>query len=100
MRARPRRIGGRLAPGAKADIAIIGLTRPLLQDIKYHGGVKKMATNFHAPTFQLFDRCYRPEPITVDYIFVSEGLKDRVQRVEVDLTTRASDHQPVLIELA
>jgi TctA family transporter len=38
-------------------IAIIGLTRPLLQDIKYHGGVKKMATNFQAPIFhptQLF----------------------------------------------
>lgn len=54
----------------------------------------------HAPTFQLFDRCYRPEPITVDYIFVSEGLRNRVRRVAVDLTTRASDHQPVLIELA
>ncbi len=53
----------------------------------------------HAPTFQLFDRCYRPEPVTVDFIFVSEGLKGRVQKVEVDLQTRASDHQPVLIEL-
>lgn len=53
----------------------------------------------HAPTFQLFDRCYRPEPITVDFIFVSAGLKSRVRRVEVELQTRASDHQPVLIEL-
>jgi hypothetical protein len=38
-------------------IAIIGLVRPLLEDIKYHGGIRKMATNFHAPAFhanQLF----------------------------------------------
>lgn len=54
----------------------------------------------HAPTFQLFDRCYRPAPITVDYIFVSEGLKRHVRRVDVDLLTQASDHQPILIELA
>ncbi len=54
----------------------------------------------HAPTFQLFDRRYRPEPITVDYIFVSEGLQDHVRRVEVNLQTRSSGHQPVLIELA
>jgi len=54
----------------------------------------------HAPTFQVFDRCYRPEPVTVDFIFVSEGLTGRVRRVEVDLQTQASDHQPVLIELA
>ena len=54
----------------------------------------------HASTFQLFDRIYRPEPISVDYIFVSEGLRRHVRRVEVNLQTRASDHQPVLIELA
>lgn len=54
----------------------------------------------HAPTFQLYDRCYRPAPITVDYIFVSEGLRQHVQRVDVDLQTKASDHQPMLIELA
>ncbi len=53
----------------------------------------------HAPTFQLFDRCYRPAPITVDYVLVSEGLRARVKRVEVDLQTQASDHQSVLIEL-
>lgn len=53
----------------------------------------------HAPTFQLFDRCYRPAPITVDYVLVSDGLRTRVRRVEVDLQTQSSDHQPVLIEL-
>ncbi len=53
----------------------------------------------HAPTFQLFDRCYRPAPITVDYVLVSDGLRTRVRRVDVDLQTQSSDHQSVLIEL-
>jgi TctA family transporter len=38
-------------------IAIIGLVRPFLQDIRIHGGLKKMLTNFQAPRFdasQLF----------------------------------------------
>ena len=38
-------------------IAIIGLTRPFLQDIRSHGGLRKMLTSFQAPRFhasQLF----------------------------------------------
>jgi endonuclease/exonuclease/phosphatase family metal-dependent hydrolase len=53
----------------------------------------------HAPTFRLHDRRYGPVPITCDFMFVSEDLAPRVRRVEVDLATRASDHQPVLLEL-
>ena len=53
----------------------------------------------HDPTFRLFDRRYGPEPIACDFVFVSDDLKPRVQRVEVNLQTRASDHQPVLLEL-
>jgi endonuclease/exonuclease/phosphatase family metal-dependent hydrolase len=53
----------------------------------------------HAPTFRLFDRSYGPEPIACDFVFVSDGLRGRVRRVDVDLQTRASDHQPVLLEL-
>jgi len=34
-------------------IAIIGLVRPLLQDVRIHGGLKKMVTNFQAPTFNV-----------------------------------------------
>src|SRR5262249_12275990 len=34
-------------------IAIIGLVRPLLQDVRLHGGLKKMVTNFQAPTFNV-----------------------------------------------
>jgi endonuclease/exonuclease/phosphatase family metal-dependent hydrolase len=53
----------------------------------------------HAPTFRLFDRRYGPVPITCDFIFVSEDLAPRVKRMEVNTQTRASDHQPVLLEL-
>ena len=53
----------------------------------------------HDPTFRLFDRRYGPVPITCDFMFVSEDLAPRVQRVEVNTQTRASDHQPVLLEL-
>src|SRR5262249_46690261 len=34
-------------------IAIIGLVRPLLQDVRLHGGLKKMVTNFQAPVFHV-----------------------------------------------
>ena len=53
----------------------------------------------HDPTFRLFDRRYGPEPITCDFVFVSEDLAPRVRRVAIDLQTRVSDHQPVLVEL-
>jgi endonuclease/exonuclease/phosphatase family metal-dependent hydrolase len=54
----------------------------------------------HEPTFRLFDRRYGPEPIACDFVFVSEDLKTRVKRVEVNLRTRVSDHQPVVLELS
>ena len=53
----------------------------------------------HAPTFRLFDRRYGPEPVACDFVFLSDGLVPRLRRIEVDLATQASDHQPVLVEL-
>ena len=34
-------------------IAIIGLVRPFLQDVRIHGGLKKMMTSFQAPRFDV-----------------------------------------------
>ncbi len=34
-------------------LALIGLVRPLIQDIRRQGGVAKMAASFQAPTFKL-----------------------------------------------
>ena len=53
----------------------------------------------HDPTFRLFDRRYGPEPICCDFVFVSDDLKSRIRQMKVNLHTRASDHQPVLLEL-
>ena len=53
----------------------------------------------HDPTFMLFDRTYGPKPIGCDFIFVSDGLADSVLRMDVDLQTQASDHQPVMVSL-
>jgi endonuclease/exonuclease/phosphatase family metal-dependent hydrolase len=54
----------------------------------------------HAPTFRVFDRTYGPDPMACDFVFVSAGLAPHVRRVEVELQTQASDHQPVFVELA
>jgi endonuclease/exonuclease/phosphatase family metal-dependent hydrolase len=53
----------------------------------------------HPPTFRLFDRTYGPEPVACDFVFVGDGRVDRVRHVGVDSQTRASDHQPVLLQL-
>lgn len=54
----------------------------------------------HAPTFCVHEQRYLPQPVAFDFVFVSDGLKDLVRRIEVDGGTRASDHQPVVVELA
>lgn len=54
----------------------------------------------HPPTFRLYDRRYGPEPIACDFVFVSDGLRDKVRGLAVDAQTKASDHQPVMVEFA
>jgi endonuclease/exonuclease/phosphatase family metal-dependent hydrolase len=51
------------------------------------------------PTFRVYDRRYGPAPAACDFVFVSESLKDKVRRFEVDGDTQSSDHQPVGVEL-
>lgn len=53
----------------------------------------------HPPTFRLHDRKYGPEPVACDFVFVSDGLKDRLRRIDIDSATQASDHQPVTVHL-
>jgi endonuclease/exonuclease/phosphatase family metal-dependent hydrolase len=53
----------------------------------------------HSPTFRLVDRTHGPEPIACDFVFVSDSLRDRVGGIDVDLQTRDSDHQPVVLHL-
>ena len=53
----------------------------------------------HTPTFCVHEQGYSKTPYCCDFVFVSENLARRVRSVEVDSTTEASDHQPVLMEL-
>jgi endonuclease/exonuclease/phosphatase family metal-dependent hydrolase len=52
----------------------------------------------HPPSFCIADQKYGP-PHCCDFIFVSNDLAPRLQRVEYETATRASDHQPALIHL-
>ena len=54
-----------------------------------------------SPTCGLYDHVQLVDgPDCRDFIFATEDLARRVRRVEVNSETDASDHQPVLIELA
>jgi endonuclease/exonuclease/phosphatase family metal-dependent hydrolase len=53
-----------------------------------------------APTAGVHDKAqWDNRELCYDFIFVSEDLRTRVRRIEVDLNTAASDHQPVLHEI-
>ena len=55
----------------------------------------------HAPTCGLYDHVqWSNGPDCRDFIFVTEDIAGRVRRIEVNGTTDASDHQPILVELA
>jgi endonuclease/exonuclease/phosphatase family metal-dependent hydrolase len=55
----------------------------------------------HAPTAGVYDaEQWTKGPNCRDFVFLTDDLADRLGRVEVDVKTDASDHQPVLVELA
>ncbi len=55
----------------------------------------------HAPTVGVHDKEQWPgDPFCFDFIFVTEDLAPRVDSVTVNALTDASDHQPVLLQLA
>jgi endonuclease/exonuclease/phosphatase family metal-dependent hydrolase len=52
----------------------------------------------HPPTFRLYDASDVP-PYCCDFVYLTETLAPRLQAIRIDGETRASDHQPVLVEL-
>jgi len=55
----------------------------------------------HAKTLGLYDDAqWHGQAFSFDFCFVTEDLAPAVRRLEVDPLTQASDHQPVLLELA
>lgn len=54
----------------------------------------------HAPTAGLHGFAWPDKPDTYDYFFVTDDLAPRVTAMEVLSETAASDHQPIMLELA
>lgn len=53
----------------------------------------------HPTSFCVYDQSNGP-PHCCDFMFVTEDLAPKVKRIVYDQDTQASDHQPVLLELA
>lgn len=62
-------------------------------------------TTLHAdatppPTAGVYDtRQWSDGPLTCDFVFVTEDLRDRLRSCEIDGLTQASDHQPIVLEI-
>src|SRR5438067_2309957 len=53
----------------------------------------------HPHTFLVHQREEGQSPYCCDYVFVSEALRPHLRSISVDGDNRASDHQPVIVEL-
>jgi len=53
----------------------------------------------YPPTFCVHERAHGRAPYSCDFVFVTEDLAPRLERIEIDGENRDSDHQPVLIEI-
>jgi endonuclease/exonuclease/phosphatase family metal-dependent hydrolase len=52
------------------------------------------------PTAGVYDKVqWSSGPLTCDFVFVTEDLRGRLRRCEIDGVTQTSDHQPILLEL-
>jgi endonuclease/exonuclease/phosphatase family metal-dependent hydrolase len=54
----------------------------------------------HPHTFRVHQRENDQSPYCCDYVFVTEDLVPRLRSISIDGDNRASDHQPVIVELA
>jgi len=54
----------------------------------------------HPHTFRVHERTAGQSPYCCDFVFVTEDLVPRLRSIAVDSDNRASDHQPVVVELA
>ena len=54
----------------------------------------------HPHTFRVHERNEGESPYCCDYVFVTPDLKSRLAAIRIDGASRASDHQPVIVDLA
>ncbi len=50
-------------------------------------------------TVGLYDHAQWPDSFACDFVYVTEDLVQRIDRIEIDTVTQASDHQPMLVIL-
>jgi len=84
------------APEHQRMISEFGATVPGLMDAWEIAHPKQP----HAHTVGLYENGWAEHPYCCDFVFVTGDLASRVRAVTVDTQTQASDHQPVLVELA
>jgi Exonuclease III len=53
----------------------------------------------HPPTFRLHEPKDGVAPYCCDFVFVTPDLVPRLRSIRIDADNRASDHQPVIVEL-
>jgi len=58
------------------------------------------ASEPHPHTFRVHERSDGQSPYCCDYVFVTEDLAPHLRSIAVDAHNLASDHQPVIVELA
>jgi len=54
----------------------------------------------HPPTFKLHEHDAGESPYCCDFAFVTPDLVTRLRSIRIDADNRASDHQPLILELA
>ena len=54
----------------------------------------------HPPSFGLFDKQFASEPYCCDFVLVTQDLAPRISAVRIDLESKESDHQPVIVEFS
>ena len=84
------------APEHQRMISTFGAAVPRLMDAWEIAHPKRP----HAHTVGLYENGWAEHPYCCDFVFVTGDLASRVRAVIVDTQTQASDHQPVLVELA
>jgi endonuclease/exonuclease/phosphatase family metal-dependent hydrolase len=54
----------------------------------------------HPHSFRIYEREEGESPYCCDYVFVTQDVAPRLRSMHIDQKTQASDHQPVIVELA
>lgn len=84
-----------MEPGSDSYVLMAAAAAPWLDSWLLARGQRP-----HAPTVGLHGAEWPKRAYCCDYFWVSAALAGRVRGIEVDAGTAASDHQPVVLELA